>query len=138
MTELQDRDQGGGANARLTLQMQDELVTADTELERLERLLADAVGQLAGHFGRARGLCVDGTRGETGALAGELESAMVALQFQDMASQLIAHARRRIAAVADGLAQQIDGTEPGYAPQWVERPCPVAQRAIDAGSVELF
>jgi hypothetical protein len=119
--------------------MQDELLGAATELERLERLLSDAVDQLLDRFGRAHALCADISDPRQPALAGELRAAMTALQFQDMASQLIAHSRRRLASVADCLGNAaIGGEEEGCEVQWVSRACPVAQRAVDAGSVELF
>jgi hypothetical protein len=128
--------------ARLAAEMQDELLSAGTELERLERLLADAVDQLLERFGTAHALCVD-ARGLSGpqrdGLDAELRGAMTALQFQDMASQLIVHARRRLSTVADCLGNLATGSEEeGCEVQWVSRACPVAQRAVDAGSVELF
>jgi len=122
--------------ARLAADMQDELLAAGTELERLERLLADAVDQLIERFGRAHALCAPLPEGA--ALAGELRGAMTALQFQDMASQLITHARRRLGSVADCLGNVAGGSDDGCEIRWVGRPCPVAQRAVDAGSVELF
>jgi hypothetical protein len=49
------------------------------------------------------------------------------------------HARRRLATVADCLGNLAVGEEEeGCELQWVSRACPVAQRAVDAGSVELF
>jgi hypothetical protein len=124
--------------ARLAAEMQDELLAAGTELERLERLLSDAVDQLLERFGRAHALCADVPDPRQPALAAELRAAMTALQFQDMSSQLISHARRRLASVADCLGNVALGGEEGAQVQWVGRPCPVAQRAVDAGSVELF
>jgi hypothetical protein len=128
--------------ARLAAEMQDELLSAGTELERLERLLADTVEQLFERFDTAHALCGD-AQGLSGAqrdgLVGELRGAMTALQFQDMASQLIVHARRRLSAVADRLGNLATGSEEaGCEVQWVRRACPVAQRAVDAGSIELF
>jgi hypothetical protein len=124
--------------ARLAAEMQDELLAAGTELERLERLLSDAVDQLLDRFGRAHALCADVADPRQPALAAELRAAMTALQFQDMSSQLISHARRRLASVADCLGNEALGGEEGAEVRWVGRPCPVAQRAVDAGSVELF
>jgi hypothetical protein len=131
-----------GLPAHLAAQMQDEVLSAGTELERLERLLSDAVDQLLERFGRAHALCVavDGMPAALReGLDTELRGAMTALQFQDMASQLVVHARRRLATVADCLGNLAVGEEEeGCELQWVSRACPVAQRAVDAGSVELF
>jgi hypothetical protein len=128
--------------ARLAAEMQDELLSAGTELERLERLLTDAVDQLLGRFGSAHALCrgaSDLTTEQRAALVEELRGAMTAMQFQDMASQLITHARRRLTSVADCLGNVAGGSEEeGCEVEWVRRACPVAQRAVDAGSVELF
>lgn len=122
--------------ARLAAEMQDELLAAGTELERLERLLGDAVGQLVERFERVHARAVD--RGDT-ATAAELFAATTALQFQDLASQLISHSRRRLGSVADCLGNlALGGEEEGCEVQWVRRACPVAQRAVDAGTVELF
>ena len=120
--------------------MQDEILSAGTELERLQKLLGDAVVQLQQRFGVAmdlqRGL-PEGPGRE--ALGSELHAALVALQFEDLASQLISHSRRRLASVADCLGNlAVADDEPGAEVNWVARACPVAQRAVDAGSVELF
>lgn len=131
-------DAGTVVDARLAADMQDELLAAGTELERLERLLSDAVDQLLDRFGRAHALSADLDDAQRPALAAELRAAMTALQFQDMASQLIAHSRRRVASVADCLGNAAVGGDDGAEVQWVGRACPVAQRAVDAGSVELF
>jgi hypothetical protein len=71
----------------------------------------------------------------------ELGAAVTALQFQDMASQLIAHTGRRLRNCCDRLAAEAMGDdEDGSAV--VEdaplRPNPVTQDEMDAGSVELF
>ncbi|MEJ7138162.1 hypothetical protein [Amphibiibacter pelophylacis] len=69
---------------------------------------------------------------------------VTALQFQDMANQLIEHACNRLRSSADRIARDImsgDGDEPAEA-AYVEdppmRPNPVTQDEMDAGSVELF
>jgi hypothetical protein len=70
-----------------------------------------------------------------------LSGAVVALQFQDMAAQLISHTDRRLRSCADRLARDAladdeDGTAVTLpAPL---RPNPVTQDEIDAGSIELF
>ncbi|WP_428422409.1 hypothetical protein [Methylibium sp.] len=130
----------------LAADLQDHLMMASNDLERLQRLLADtcdalmlrfhgAVSQLGGE-GRA---AVD-----TGALDSVrllLGEAVTALQFQDMASQLIAHTHQRLRNCADQLAREAFGAdgdgEAVIAPPPL-RPNPVTQDEMDAGSVELF
>jgi len=139
MSDQEPDEVNGAVTARLAADMQDELLAAGTELERLERLLSDAVDQLLDRFGRAHAISADISDPRQPLLAGELRAALTALQFQDMASQLIAHSRRRVASVADCLGNAaVGGEEEGCEVQWVNRACPVAQRAVDAGSVELF
>jgi hypothetical protein len=122
--------------ARLAADMQDEVLAAGTELERLERLLSDATDQLLVRFGRAHALCIDDSTRH--ALAAELQAAITALQFQDLASQLITHARQRLVSVADCLGNVALGDDEGIEVRWVGRSSPVGQRAVDAGSIELF
>jgi hypothetical protein len=62
-----------------------------------------------------------------------LGGAIPALQFQDMASQLIAHTHRRLRDCADRLAGEAAAVE---APPL--RPNPVTQDEMDTGSIELF
>lgn len=124
----------------LVADLQDELMTAGTELDRLQRLLIDAVTQLSAHFSNAVNSQVDLTPSqEREALLTDMRRAMTALQFEDMASQLITHSRRRLSSVAECLGNlALSGDEEGSEVEWVVRPCPVAQRVVDAGSVELF
>jgi len=138
--ELAGPAPAASVSPELAAGMQDEILSAGTELERLQKLLGDAVVQLQSRFGVAmdlqRGL-PEGPGRE--ALGSELHAALVALQFEDLASQLISHSRRRLASVADCLGNlAVADDEPGAEVNWVARACPVAQRAVDAGSVELF
>jgi hypothetical protein len=135
--------------------LQDHLMVASNDLERLQRLLDDASQSLMSHF-------TDATAHLEAALR-ELESvahshphahpqtlrearqtlggAITALQFQDMASQLIAHTTRRLRNCADRLAADaFDGDEDGAAvvEELPLRPNPVTQDEMDAGSVDLF
>lgn len=69
---------------------------------------------------------------------------VTALQFQDMANQLIEHACNRLRSSADRIARDImredeDGLEePAFVEEPPMRPNPVTQDEMDAGSVELF
>jgi len=138
MTEEMQVAEEGTTPARLVAEMQDEILSAGTELERLERLLTDAFTTLMSRFSNAHELVMASGNPDP-ALLGEFHGVMTALQFQDMSSQLIAHARRRLGSVADCLAGlTATSDEEVCQVQWVQRACPVAQRAVDAGSIELF
>ena len=132
--------------------LQDHLMTASNDLERLQRLLDGASEDLMGHFYGAReqltallhqAAHVPGV--DTSALHAAMEQlggAVTALQFQDMASQLITHTNTRLRSVADQIARDAMGAEDaeGTAVVMAEplRPNPVTQDEMDAGSVELF
>lgn len=131
--------------------LQDNLMTASHDLERLQRLLSDASEALLGHFYGASGQLNHllhamarhpelNTRQLHDAMQ-HMAGAITAMQFQDMASQLINHTHARLRSCADRLAAETMGDdEDGQA--FVEsaplRPNPVTQDEMDAGSVELF
>ncbi len=132
--------------------LQDNLMTASHDLDRLQTLLSDACeALLAGFCGateRVRALSASAGAGGGSPAAPlfdevitALGGAVTALQFQDMASQLIAHTHQRLRNCADRIAREAmgddeDGTSIVEAPPL--RPNPVTQDEMDAGSVELF
>ena len=131
--------------------LQDHLMVASNDLERLQRLLDDASTALMGHFtGATHHLEAAVQELEAARMSDPsvlqdarqtLRGAITALQFQDMATQLIAHTTRRLRNCADRLARDAMGDdEDGCAV--VEdaplRPNPVTQDEMDAGSIELF
>jgi hypothetical protein len=132
--------------------LQDNLMVASNDLDRLQRLLDDASVSLLGHFTGAaaqiEAALHEPASGQHGGEAGAmlvlrqtLGSAITALQFQDMASQLISHTTRRLRHCADQLARDaMDDDEDGAAAvtEAPLRPNPVTQDEMDAGSVELF
>jgi hypothetical protein len=66
---------------------------------------------------------------------------MKALQFQDMATQLIAHTAKRLRHCADRLARDAftdDGDDDIVIEAAPLRPNPVTQSEMDTGFVELF
>ena len=123
--------------------LQDHLMTASLDLERLQRLLSDTCDTLMTHFHTVVQQ-LDAATPDAGLLAGvrsQLAEAVTALQFQDLASQLIAHTHQRLRNCADQLARDAfgpdaDGEAVVAAPPL--RPNPVTQDEMDAGSVELF
>ena len=145
--------------------VQDSLLTAAHDLDRLQRLLGDATATLMTHFRDAsiqlqalRQAPADATAATSAlhslavcAAITHLGGAVTALQFDDMAAQLIAHTTRRLRHCADRMAcdamgdgDDSDGADQDIAdgPAYIEapplRPNPVTQDEVDAGSVELF
>lgn len=128
--------------------LQDNLMTATHDLDRLQTLLAHACEELMRGFHGAAGEIqelVDAAQDTPSqelfdSVVQHLGGAITALQFQDMASQLIAHTHSRLRNCADRLARETmgedgDGAVVEEAPL---RPNPVTQDEMDAGSVELF
>jgi hypothetical protein len=149
-SDAQTPSPGGGLPLVAAADLQDHLMVASHDLERLQRLLEDAGEALMGHFYGASNrmtalreeapkLALDGAPIQEALQS--LAGAITALQFQDMATQLIAHTQRRLRSCADRIARDVMGDdEDGEAV--VEdapmRPNPVTQDEMDAGSIELF
>ena len=128
----------------LAADLQDHLMMASNDLDRLQRLLADTCDALMQRFHGAVGQLDGGNAIDAGTVRDVrrlLGEAVTALQFQDMASQLIAHTHQRLRNCADQLARDAFGPdadgETVVAPAPL-RPNPVTQDEMDAGSVELF
>jgi hypothetical protein len=128
----------------LAAEVQDHLLTASNDLDRLQTLLSDACDALSASFFGARArvdALSDADRAEAvQELAQVLGRAITALQFQDMASQLIAHTHKRLRSCADRLAADTFAPDDGDAVIEAAplRPNPVTQDEMDAGSIELF
>ncbi|HJV62419.1 MAG TPA: hypothetical protein VJ743_15845 [Albitalea sp.] len=129
--------------------LQDHLMTASNDLERLHALLEHACDVLAQSFCDAsEQLKVLMEQGAAGGhadvyprLMQQLGGAVTALQFQDMASQLIHHTNRRLRSCADQIARVAMGDDEDGATVVQEaphHPNPVTQDEMDAGSIELF
>jgi hypothetical protein len=122
---------------------------ASNDLDRLQRLLCDASETLMGHFHAAAKQIQPLARlaeqhpelpeDRLHEAMLQISGAITALQFQDMASQLLEHTHRRLRHCADQLAQEaMDDDEDGVVQDAPTRPNPVTQDEMDAGSVELF
>ena len=138
----------------LAAELQDHLLAASNDLDRLHTLLADACDTLMLRFSNANeqiNTLLNEQGGDTAnprsaeacrSLIQQLGGAVIALQFQDMASQLIAHTNRRLRCCADTLAQDAFGEDDEDGACILEaaplRPNPVTQSEMDAGSIELF
>ncbi|MFG6416791.1 hypothetical protein ACG02S_23100 [Roseateles sp. DC23W] len=131
-------------------ELQDHLMTVTNDLERLQRLLDDAGEALSAHFYSASNQVMSLLSGTEGGPAAEglkhvmqdIAGAITALQFQDMATQLIAHTSQRLRNCSDQLARDTFGMDDEDGAAVVEiaplRPNPVTQDEMDAGSIELF
>lgn len=132
----------------LAAELQDHLMTASNDLERLQRLLDDACLALMEGFHTSAGQLghvIDQGHEITPRLSEvrqTLFKAVTALQFQDMATQLIAHTNKRLRNCADQIARDALGDDDPDGAAVVDegplKPNPVTQDEMDAGSVELF
>ncbi len=131
----------------LAADLQDHLMTATNDLERLQRLIDDAyVVLIDGFQGAAHqlGAAIDEGKHDSPSLQQTLHTlyrAVTALQFQDMASQLIVHTNQRLRGCADQIARDAMGDDPdgeAVVEEMPLKPNPVTQDEMDAGSVDLF
>jgi hypothetical protein len=127
-------------------ELQDSLLVVMHDLHRLEGLLSHATDNLLARFGEANGALTDAVVADTPELIAArqaLRSAVTELQFHDMASQLIWHTTQVLQGCAFRLASETMGYEEGeeaapFAEMAPDRPNPVTQSEMDAGSVDLF
>jgi hypothetical protein len=126
--------------------LQDHLMVASNDLERLQRLLDDACEALMRTSTAPpwiKRCCTSRPRTRSRRRRSctrpcqHMAGAITALQFQDMASQLIAHTSKRLRNCADRMARDAMGDdEDGEAvvEEAPLRPNPVTQDEMDAGS----
>lgn len=129
----------------LVAEVQDSLLVVVHDLARLDGLLAHTMENLMERFTSASADLAApalATSQELDGVRAALRAAVTELQFQDMASQLITHTSKILQGCAYRLASESMGPEDGEAVPFVEevpeRPNPVTQDEMDAGSVELF
>ncbi len=129
----------------LVAEVQDSLLVVVHDLNRLDGLLAHTMENLMLRFSQASaGLSAPdlATVKELEQARAALHAAVTELQFQDMASQLIGHTSKILQGCAYRLASDAMGFEDGEAVPFVEevpeRPNPVTQDEMQAGSIELF
>ena len=129
----------------LVAEVQDSLLVVVHDLTRLDGLLAHTMENLMERFTSASANLANPAlmnSKELDDVRSTLRAAVTELQFQDMASQLIVHTSKILQGCAYRLASESMGTEDGEAVPFVEevpeRPNPVTQDEMDAGSIELF
>ncbi len=141
----------GGLTLLVAADLQDHLMIASNDMDRLQRLLGDACASLLGSFYGATdelktllhrvAAHPEIEAPELHAAMQHLAAAITAMQFQDMASQLVDHTTRRLRNCADRLAAETMGDDEDGEALVVAaplRPNPVTQDEMDAGSIELF
>jgi hypothetical protein len=118
---------------------------ASTDLKRLEGLLDHATSNLLERFGSANQALSQVVAADSAALQSirrDLHQAVTELQFHDMATQLILHTDKVLQGCAWKLADSTMAPEEGEMAveldQIPERPSPVTQSEMDAGSIDLF
>ena len=127
-------------------ELQDSLLQVMHDLQRLEGLLNHATDNLLEHFGEANETLTEALVGDSAELSSvrtALRSAVPELQFQDMASQLIWHTTKVLQGCAFRLAAETMGDEEGeesapFVDMAPDRPNPVTQSEMEAGSIDLF
>lgn len=130
-------------------EVQDALLVVMNDLQRLEGLLNHASTNLMDRFSQAlQSLSVVESADKHGLIQARkaLQLAVTELQFQDMSSQLIIHTSKILRACSHQLAVETMGFDedeseedaPFVAVQQPDRPNPVTQSEMDAGSIELF
>ena len=127
-------------------ELQDSLLVVMRDLHRLEGLLNHATSNLLARFGEANVLLSDNAADDSPtvmAARAALRNAVTELQFHDMASQLIWHTTKVLQGCAFRLASEAMGQDEGeeaapFAEMAPDRPNPVTQSEMDAGSVDLF
>jgi hypothetical protein len=126
--------------------LQDALFMAMTDLNRLEGLLDHATANLLERFGaaeKALGHLAMDQNDDVGQIRLKLHQAVTELQFHDMAIQLLGHTGKVLEGCAWRLAEEVMEPEEDEMPMaslnpMPDRPRPVAQNEMDAGSIELF
>ncbi len=132
-------------SVHMVADVQDSLLMAMTDLQRLVGLLDHATGNLLDRFGnaeRALAHLAGGDNEDLHIIRTQLHQAVTELQFHDMATQLIHHTSQILQGCAWRLADEsmeLEGDEQPLAlDPMPERPSPVTQSEMDSGSVELF
>ena len=130
----------------LLADLQDSLLMAMTDLKRLEGRLDHATGNLLERFSTANhalgNLAASKDTDDLLSIRHSLHQAVTELQFHDMATQLIVHTGKVLQGCAWKLADETMEAEEGelaITPDPMpDRPSPVTQNEMDAGSIDLF
>ncbi|MEX1167376.1 MAG: hypothetical protein WEK74_11000 [Hydrogenophaga sp.] len=134
-----------GLSFSLVADLQDALMMAATDLKRLESLLDHATDNLLERFGSANHALAELVDNDSDALQHirrDLHQAVTELQFHDMATQLLVHTGKILQGCAWRLADSAMEPDEDELPLQLgglpDRPSPVTQSEMDAGSIDLF
>jgi hypothetical protein len=129
----------------LVAEVQDSILVVVNDLKRLDSLLAHTMNNLMDRFTTVNFFLAHADLQlipELNEVRKILHNAVTELQFQDMSSQLIIHTLKTLQGCAYRLAAESMDNEDGEAVPFVEdvpdRPNPVTQDEMEAGSIELF
>lgn len=147
-TDASSDSPGDPAHLIWAAELQDHLLTASHDLSRLQTLLDDSHEAMQSGFFGLLGVIEEapgangGDAASVAAANRHMASAIKALQFQDLASQLINHTSRRLRNCADRLASDTFAGGDDEGETVIEaaplQPNPVTQSEMDTGFVELF
>jgi hypothetical protein len=114
-----------------------ECAAIEADLSRLNSLVNDAAQRLLASFRVFADLEAETPREaeQRRAASDAIQSAVTALQFHDMATQLTGHAQRRLLEIERYLRQACGDAGGALAVQVAQ---PVGQSEMSAGSVDLF
>jgi hypothetical protein len=119
-----------------------QLNEAEGDMRRLETLITQTAQTLFASFQTLEQRWKDrGTADGAMLVDEEVGRAVTALQFEDLATQLLGHARKRIAVAGEGLRKLTVLPPSGPAGEWGTPPelaAPVGHANLETGSVELF
>ncbi len=129
----------------LVADVQDALLMAMTDLKRLEGLLDHATANLLERFSSANQALAHlagNDNDDLQRIRQVLHQAVTELQFHDMATQLMVHTGKVLQGCAWKLAEEAMEPEEDEVPMSLDptpdRPSPVTQNEMDAGSIDLF
>jgi hypothetical protein len=131
--------QGAGTGAGPGNEAALECAAIAADLERLKALIADAGDKLMVSFSQVGEIAprLPADEGDRSRLGAAVATAVTALQFQDMATQLTQHAQRRLTVLQESL-KAMHGEAPDAMLVAQARMQPVRQAEMSAGSVDLF
>jgi len=120
---------------------QAQLSEAETDMRRLETLITQTAQTLYASFQTIERRWKERPSEGEMLVDEEVGRAVTALQFHDLATQLLGHARKRLAVAEEGLRKLTVLPVNGTVTDWGAPPelaAPVGHANLETGTVELF